>query len=339
MVNLRLGNWSTPAVPGYSPSIGDTETVTLFGDAYDTIIMPDGKEWLKTNLRRADYGMIVPGDTESDVLAYGRGYLPSEFLAWTDLPDGWHVPTENEWSALFTAIGATYLTADGGRWSPAGTLLKEAGTAHWDYTTIPGEDNFGFAVTGSGYWIGPPYYPNWERKSHAALASTTIVGSKLINFQFISGESHLALVQSARRVQDSLTPYVPMRYGVRLVRDIVPVPPTPGLSSYHDIILTDSRAVLESSLAQRIDCRLRTILGEWFLDRGMGLDYFGTIFQKAPDLAEVKRLLTRLILQVPGAVRVLSLELEFDRSTRQLRVIFSVAGTNTPANGSTVVPL
>lgn len=107
----------------------------------------------------------------------------------------------------------------------------------------------------------------------------------------------------------------------------------------HDIVLSQGGATLESSLAQRIDCRLRTVLGEWGLDQGLGLDYFGSIFQKSPDQEEVKRLITRLILQVPGVVRIISLELTIDRAARQLQVIFSVAGTNTPAAGSTVVPL
>jgi uncharacterized protein (TIGR02145 family) len=193
---------------------------TIFGDTYSTVIMPDGKEWLASNLRRSDYGVIVPGDTEADILAYGRGYYPAEFLAWTDLPDGWRVPTEAEWNTLFVAIGATYVDESIGRWTPAGTILKKPGTDYWVATSVPGEDDYGFGVTGSGYWIGPPYFSDWQRRKTCGLASSTVIDSELINFQFASSESLLDTVQSARRVQDSLTPSVPGAYGVRLVRDV-----------------------------------------------------------------------------------------------------------------------
>lgn len=339
MSSLKLGDWVVE-IPGYSPEVGDVGATTLFGDIYTTGVMPDGREWLLSNLRRDDYGMIVPTDTAAEILAYGRGYLPSEFLAWTDLPDGWHVPTDAEWSTLFLSIGATYLDADGGRWASAGTLLKEAGTAHWAYTTIPGKDNFGFAVTGSGYWIGPPYYPDWQRKSRAGLASTTIINSKLINFQFISSTSSLSLVQSARRVHDSLTPSVPLRYGVRLVRDVTPTPPTYRSGTHDLLILPSGLAETTESLAQRVDIRLRTFIGEHWLNPELGVPWFEEFLRKAPDLVACRQILVAVLQDVPGVVSVDSLTVTLDKSPRQMRVSFVVSGTDSiPQSGTTAVIL
>lgn len=198
-------------------------TAMILGEEYRTVLMPDGKEWMAQNLRRSDFGMIVPGDGEAELQAYGRGYLPEEFLSWTDLPDGWHVPTKAEWESLFLSMGA-YIDAML-MWHPAGTLLKEAGTDHWNATSVPGEDTYGFGVTGSGYWIGPPYYDDWNRKSRTGLASSTTSSGNLTTYQFISGPTDLDYVESARQVNASLTPYVPPRYGVRLLRDGPPPPP------------------------------------------------------------------------------------------------------------------
>jgi uncharacterized protein (TIGR02145 family) len=186
---------------------------------YESVVI-GSQEWLIDNLRRDDYGVIASIDTPADVVTYGRGYYPSEFLAWNDFLDGWHVPAESEWTTLFTEIGSTFGESYGGYWIYAGKKLKEAGTDHWVYTSSPGTDDYGFRVRGSGYWIGPPYYYDWDRKNRTGLASTTVVNNKLINFQMISGESSLDSVDGARRVQDSLTPWVSLAYAVRLVRDV-----------------------------------------------------------------------------------------------------------------------
>jgi uncharacterized protein (TIGR02145 family) len=68
-------------------------------------------------------------------------------------PDGWHVPTDAEWSTLTTFLGGE---------SIAGEKLKEAGTTHWTspntgatnetgFTSLPG----GYRIEGGNfYWIG-----------------------------------------------------------------------------------------------------------------------------------------------------------------------------------------
>lgn len=56
---------------------------------------------------------------------------------------GWHVPTNDEWTALANAVGGT---------STAGTKLKAANVS-WA-NSWGGTDNYGFAVIPAGYYIG-----------------------------------------------------------------------------------------------------------------------------------------------------------------------------------------
>ena len=52
----------------------------------------------------------------------------------------------------------------------------------------------------------------------------------------------------------------------------------------HDIYL-DAKgqlATVQTSLDQRIDCRLRTFLGEFWLDQSIGIPYFQEILKKNP---------------------------------------------------------
>jgi len=57
-------------------------------------------------------------------------------------PEGWHVPGDEEWTALELAF-----TADG---NPGGAL-KEAGTAHWKTPNTAASDESGFTALPAGY--------------------------------------------------------------------------------------------------------------------------------------------------------------------------------------------
>ena len=57
-------------------------------------------------------------------------------------PEGWHVPTKEEWEDLIEAVGGE---------SVAGKVLKS--TSGWFYTSTPGTDEFGFTVLPVGYWF------------------------------------------------------------------------------------------------------------------------------------------------------------------------------------------
>lgn len=88
-------------------------------------------------------------------------------------------------------------------------------------------------------------------------------------------------------------------------------------------------------LCQRIRHRLQTFRGECFLDRDVGVPYFEEVCKKNPDLARIRSLLASVISGVEGVAKILSLEVLFNRATRELSVEFRAqAADGTIAEGS-----
>ena len=71
---------------------------------------------------------------------------------------------------------------------------------------------------------------------------------------------------------------------------------------------------------QAVGVRLRLILGEWFLDTRLGVDYFGTAFVKNPNLAAVEAMIQAAILDTPGIARIVRYSQVFDRTARSLSI-------------------
>jgi len=80
---------------------------------------------------------------ENMVDTYGRLYT---WWAISDekgvCPDGWHVPTNDEWSELYETVGGVYI---------AGGILKEEGTAHWVSPNVGATNEAGFTALPAGY--------------------------------------------------------------------------------------------------------------------------------------------------------------------------------------------
>lgn len=100
------------------------------GKIYPCAQMPDGKWWFAKNLSYASANSYVYNNDSANEAIYGRLYT------WADLvnacPSGCHIPTDDEWTALTTAIG-----------DDAGTKLK-ANSSLWSTNT--GTDVYGFSV-------------------------------------------------------------------------------------------------------------------------------------------------------------------------------------------------
>jgi len=77
------------------------------------------------------------------------------------------------------------------------------------------------------------------------------------------------------------------------------------------------------SIAQGLRTRLSFFQGEWFLDESFGVPYFQSILGKQSSMIAVREIFRSAILDEPGVLSVLSLELR-EISPREFALSFSV---------------
>lgn len=145
------------------------------GNSYETVII-GSQEWMAENLKTTKYndGVAIPNVTNlttwfdistpaycwynnqsSNKAPYGALYnwyvVNSEKLC----PNGWHVPTDQEWKVLTDALGGEGV---------AGGKLKEEGTDHWESPNV-GATNFAiFNARPGGYThTSPEAFNNIEQ--------------------------------------------------------------------------------------------------------------------------------------------------------------------------------
>lgn len=113
---------------------------------------------------------------------------------------------------------------------------------------------------------------------------------------------------------------------------------TDTASGTHDILIDgNGRAETTSSLAQRVDIRLRTFAGEHWLNPEIGVPWFSEFLRKSPDLRLCRQILAAVIQGVDGVQVLESLVLSLDKKSRRMIIDFRVRGVDRLKNGSTVV--
>jgi uncharacterized protein (TIGR02145 family) len=138
------------------------QIIDVDGNLYNTITIGD-QVWMEENLKTTRYndGTPIPMVENYDEWAeltlpaycwynndslngvefgalYNGYVIESEKLC----PEGWHVPTDEEWKALETAVGGADV---------AGGALKEAGTDFWKTPNTGASNNSGFSARPGGY--------------------------------------------------------------------------------------------------------------------------------------------------------------------------------------------
>jgi uncharacterized protein (TIGR02145 family) len=135
-------------------------SVTYEGETYQTVVIGT-QTWMAKNLNYNAPGSKCYDDDEANCDKYGKLYNWATAMALPDCdygtscasqigakhrgicPNGWHIPSDAEWSTLTSYVG-----------SNAGTKLKA--TSGWNsYSGVPaGTDVYGFAALPGGG--GPP---------------------------------------------------------------------------------------------------------------------------------------------------------------------------------------
>ena len=176
--------------------INDTD-----GNVYGKTVTIGTQTWMAENLKTTKYSngdtigtttLDISGESapkyqwayngdEKMVDIYGRLYT---WYAVTDsrnvCPEGWHVPTDDDWTTLITFLGGEDL---------AGGKLKDAGTTHWltpnadatnetNFTALPGGYRYitaTFTYLGNrGFW--------WSSTEHSAPLGYFLTMSSLFGF-------------------------------------------------------------------------------------------------------------------------------------------------------------
>jgi hypothetical protein len=73
---------------------------------------------------------------------------------------------------------------------------------------------------------------------------------------------------------------------------------------------------------QKLACRFRFFLGEWFLDKREGVPFFREVFVKNPNLDVIRAVFRRVAATTPGVLSVPRFEVRFDARARVLSFDF-----------------
>jgi hypothetical protein len=94
----------------------------------------------------------------------------------------------------------------------------------------------------------------------------------------------------------------------------------------------------KEEIAQMIAIRLKTFVGEWFLDVEKGLPYFSTILVKNPNSAEIENLFISEIASTPGVLSIDEFAMTYDNTVRKLTVNARISSVGGVINFSQEVP-
>ena len=95
--------------------------------------------------------------------------------------------------------------------------------------------------------------------------------------------------------------------------------------STNDLVTENGDLVLNSgveAVRQYLRSKLRTFLGEWFLDGSRGVPYYEDIFKKNFNPVVVDGIFKEQILSTPGIIELLEFDMDIDSSTRSLTIQF-----------------
>ena len=173
----------------YMPCPGMPTVTDIDGNAYNTVLIGN-QCWMKENLKTTTYrnGTVIPNVTDASAwlnLTTGAYVWYENDISWKDrygalynwhttvdvnslCPSGWHVPTNDEWTALTDYIGGTGSPS----WQCVEILQASEFTTWWriaiqqsthggiHYTLVNwGTDDYGFSGLPGGYrgYNGPFY--------------------------------------------------------------------------------------------------------------------------------------------------------------------------------------
>jgi uncharacterized protein (TIGR02145 family) len=167
---------------------------------FDEVIIGT-QTWMVKNLDIDDGlgGIYAYNNDEANVATYGRLYTWDAAVRVAASIEGWHLPSDAEWTTLTTYLGGT---------SVAGGKLKETGTTHWRSPNTGATNESGFTILPGGFRYNVSAYSNIN--TNALLWSITEYNTTNV--------IHLSTNYNTSK---TFVPNIPKNYGlsVRLVKD------------------------------------------------------------------------------------------------------------------------
>lgn len=152
------------------------------GEIYSTVNI-GAQTWMVENLRYVsvggvaddDSGSFAYGEVEKNVAKFGRLYTWE--AAMKVAPEGWHLPSEEEWHELCEYLRSL-------QEGLPGTMLKSSEDWEGCYGSVVGTDSVGFAALPSGgrYSMGCFY----DLYKHAYFWTSTSMGQEYARYRSIS---------------------------------------------------------------------------------------------------------------------------------------------------------
>jgi uncharacterized protein (TIGR02145 family) len=155
----------------------ETGTVTdVHGNVYKTVKIGD-QWWMAENLRvtRDAQGNAIQSyvynEDESMASVYGRLYTWQAMMngstspsAQGIAPDGWHIPSLDEWQTLIDYLGGNEV---------AGGKMKEKGNEHWRSPNVGATNSSGLTLVASGsYVVSQNRYCDLKAGAHILTSSS-----------------------------------------------------------------------------------------------------------------------------------------------------------------------
>lgn len=234
------------------------------GQTYNTILI--GTQcWMKENLNIGTFvSSINSGNYHSDMsdngivekycqdnnpancAVYGALYEWDELMNYSFqegakgiCPDGWHLPTDQEWCTLSNTIDPTINCAISD-WSgtDGGGKMKEAGTQHWNSPNTGATNSSGFGVLGSGDRYPGGYFAGF--KDYAVYwTSTTITPQSNPYYRYFH--------KSEARLFRNNQSFKANGFAARCIKDSCVYAPTQSNAGQDQIIYDDSTTLAANS--------------------------------------------------------------------------------------------
>ncbi len=112
----------------------------------------DGSEW--SNLTTGAYSMYDNSESKGNIYGYLYNWYTID-ANHNIAPQGWHVPTDEDWKELEMFLGMSQTEVDSIPWrgTDEGGKLKETGTTHWNAPNTGATNESGFsALPGGCHW-------------------------------------------------------------------------------------------------------------------------------------------------------------------------------------------